>query len=251
VSRDLGVPELVHQGGYVSVTGVVFLALLCMPWAGVLVWAAARLRQLAGAGRRWAWRASAAEVGIVWGTVPAVWLTMVPGPGVGTDPGAVSLEPFTDLHTMSTVQVVGNLLLFAALGFLAPVRFRALASVPRVTALAAACSGLVEVLQHVLVLDRVSSVDDIILNTVGAAVASCLSWPWHAGRRWGSRDVDGGEPWRTRQGPVTVGQGALSLVGARLEGTTPDHVQHGDRDDHDSSTCRPAPTPRGTARRAG
>ena len=35
-----------------------------------------------------------------------------------------------------TVQIVGSLLVFAALGFLAPLRFAALASVPRILALA-------------------------------------------------------------------------------------------------------------------
>ncbi|MCW3820281.1 VanZ family protein [Micromonospora sp. DR5-3] len=63
-----------------------------------------------------------------------------------------------------TVQVVGNLLVFAALGFFAPLRFAAFASVPRILALAAGCSVLVEAAQYVLRLDRTSSVDDSLLN---------------------------------------------------------------------------------------
>ena len=82
----------------------------------------------------------------------------------------------------ATVQIVGNLLVFAALGFFAPIRFAALASVPRILALAAGCSVLVEVLQYVLRLDRVSSVDDVLLNAAGAGLAALAS------RRW----------WRTR-----------------------------------------------------
>ena len=39
----------------------------------------------------------------------------------------MSLVPLRDLVSMSTTQVIGNLLVFAALGFFAPLRFRALA----------------------------------------------------------------------------------------------------------------------------
>jgi glycopeptide antibiotics resistance protein len=80
-------------------------------------------------------------------------------------------------------QVVGNLLVFAALGFFAPVRFAALASVPRILALAAGCSVLVETAQYVLRLDRVSSVDDVLLNAAGAGLAALASrrW-WRVGR---------------------------------------------------------------------
>ncbi|SCL65460.1 VanZ like family protein [Micromonospora chersina] len=77
-----------------------------------------------------------------------------------------------------TVQIVGNLLVFAALGFLATLRFAALASVPRILALAAGCSVLVEVAQYALRLGRVSSVDDVLLNTAGAGLASLASRRW-------------------------------------------------------------------------
>jgi glycopeptide antibiotics resistance protein len=97
----------------------------------------------------------------------------------GDEGGAVvSLVPLRDLATMDTGQVVGNLLVFAALGCFAPLRFRALASVPRILALGAACSVLVETAQYVLRLDRVSSVDDVLLNATGAALAALASRPW-------------------------------------------------------------------------
>jgi glycopeptide antibiotics resistance protein len=121
---------------------------------------------------------SLAEVGIVFGTVPWVWITMQPGAGAGTVPGRVSLVPLRDLLTMGTGQVVGNLLVFAALAFFAPLRFAALASVPRILALAAGCSVLVETAQYVLRLDRVSSVDDVLLNTAGAGLAALASLRW-------------------------------------------------------------------------
>ena len=47
-------------------------------------------------------------------------------------------------------------------------RFAALAAVPRVLALAAGCSVLIETAQYVLRLDRVSSVDDVLLNATAA-----------------------------------------------------------------------------------
>ncbi|MFY1695937.1 VanZ family protein [Solwaraspora sp. WMMA2101] len=129
-----------------------------------------------------------AEVGIGYGTVPWVWMIMLPGEQAGAVDGRLSLVPLRDLCTVLasdpvtvTVQVVGNLLVFAALGFFVPLRFAALASVPRVLALAAGCSVLVETAQYVLPLDRVSSVDDVLLNTAGAGLAALASRPWWYG----------------------------------------------------------------------
>lgn len=50
-------------------------------------------------------------------------------------------------------------------------------------ALGAGCSALVETAQYVLRLDRVSSVDDVLVNTVGAVLAGLASrrW-WRTGR---------------------------------------------------------------------
>ena len=174
-------------------TGVVLVTVALLPLAALVVWALARRRRVAGATPSWAWRRSLAEVGIVYGTVPWVWMIMLPGGQAGAVPGRVSLVPLRDLLTVVAgepltvmVQVVGNLLVFAALGFLAPLRFAALASVPRIVALAAGCSVLVEAAQFVLRLDRVSSVDDVLLNAAGAGLAALAS------RRW----------WRTRRVPV-------------------------------------------------
>jgi glycopeptide antibiotics resistance protein len=142
-----------------------------------------------------------AEVGIVYGTLPWVWMTMLPGSRAGEVPGRVSLVPLLDLLAMGRVQVVGNLLVFAALGFFAPLRFAALASVPRILALAASCSVLVETAQYVLWLDRVSSVDDVLINAAGAGLAALASHRW-----W--RTAAGASPGRpTSIAPVP---GALS-----------------------------------------
>lgn len=163
-------------------TGLVVLTVAALPFAALVVWLLARRRRAAGAAQPW--RAALAEVGIVYGTVPWVWMIMLPGSRPGT-PGRVSLVPGRDLATIlagtpmtATGQIVGNLLVFAALGFFAPLRFAALASVPRILALAAGCSVLVETAQYVLRLDRVSSVDDVLLNAAGAGLAALASRHW-------------------------------------------------------------------------
>ncbi|MGW1621036.1 VanZ family protein [Streptomyces sp. NPDC002172] len=164
------------HGCFDTFNGVVLMTLVTLPLAALVAWALAHRRRAAGV--PWAWRTSLAEVGMVHGTVPFVWLTMMPGEGAGTAPARVSLVPFRDLVTMGTLGIAGNLLVFASLGFFAPVRFAALASVPRILALGAGCSALVETAQYVLRLDRVSSVDDVLVNTAGALLAGLASHPW-------------------------------------------------------------------------
>ncbi|MCT2277686.1 VanZ family protein [Micromonospora chalcea] len=168
------------HGWFGTINGVVLLTVAASPAAALTVWVLARRR---GGGP--AWRRSLAEVGTVYGTVPWVWMIMLPGEGAGVVPGRVSLVPLRDLLTVLAsgpltvaVQIVGNLLVFAALGFFGPLRFAALASVPRILALAAGCSVLVEVTQYALRLDRVSSVDDVLLNTAGAGLAALASRRW-------------------------------------------------------------------------
>jgi glycopeptide antibiotics resistance protein len=163
--------------------GVARVMMALAPVALLAVWSMARRRRLAGSSAAWAWRLSLAEVGIVYLTLPAVWITLLPGARAGEVPGRVSLIPLRDLATMDTFQIVGNLLLLAALGFLAPVRFVALASVPRLLAVAATCSASIETAQYVLRLDRVSSVDDVLLNTAGAGLAALASRRWWRVRR--------------------------------------------------------------------
>ncbi|MFE5894304.1 VanZ family protein [Streptomyces sp. NPDC056462] len=156
--------------------GVVLMTLVALPLAVLVAWAPARRRRAAGVTS--AWRKSLAEVGMVHGTVPFLWLTMMPGAEPGIAPARVSLVPLRDLVTMGPLGIVGNLLVFASLGFFAPMRFAALASVPRILALGAGCSVLVETAQYVLRLDRVSSVDDVLVNTAGAVLAALASRRW-------------------------------------------------------------------------
>jgi hypothetical protein len=158
--------------------GTAFLTVATVPLAALVVCALAWRRSAAGTAPAWAWRKSLAEVGVVHGTVPWIWMTMMPGSRAGEVAGRLSLVPLLDLIEMGWRGVIGNLLVFAALGFFAPMRCVALASVPRVLVLAASCSVLVEAAQYVLRLDRVSSVDDVLLNAAGAGLAALASRRW-------------------------------------------------------------------------
>jgi VanZ like family len=164
------------HGCFDTENGVLLMMLIGLPLAALVVWTLAHLRHAAGVTSTW--RMSLAEVGMVYGTVPVLWMTMMPGLGAGTVPGRVSLVPLRDLVTMGPVGIGGNLLVFAALGFFAPMRFAALASVPRILALGAGCSVLVETAQYVFQLDRVSSVDDVLVNAGGAVLAGLASRRW-------------------------------------------------------------------------
>jgi glycopeptide antibiotics resistance protein len=77
-------------------------------------------------------------------------------------------------------------------------RFAALASVPRILALGAGCSIVVETAQYVLQLDRVSSIDDVLVNAAGAMLAALAS------RRWwlSTAEVPSGQP---RPMPASAG----------------------------------------------
>ncbi|TGB14830.1 VanZ family protein [Streptomyces sp. MZ04] len=184
------------HGCFDTFNGVVLMTLVALPLAVLVAWALARRRR--GAGVTAAWRMSLAEVGMVHGTVPFLWLTLMPGAGAGVVPARVSLVPLRDLVTMGTLGIVGNLLVFASLGFFAPMRFAALASVPRILALGAGCSVLVETAQYVLQLDRVSSVDDVLVNATGAVLAGLAS------RRWWRTAVPAASD-RTRPAPAPAG----------------------------------------------
>lgn len=168
------------HGCFGTFNGVLLMTLVALPPAALVGWALAHRRRAAGAASPW--RTSLAEVGMVHGTVPFLWMTMMPG-GADPDtvPARVSLVPLRDLVTMGPLGIAGNLLIFAALGFFAPTRWAAPASVPRIFALGAGCSALVETAQYVLRLDRVSSVDDVLVNATGAALAALASRRWWRG----------------------------------------------------------------------
>lgn len=94
--------------------------------------------------------------------------------------------------TMPT-QIAGNLALLFWLGLLLPVVVPRLGTVRRTTAVVAATTVMIETGQYVLGLGRYSTIDDVLLNTLGGAIAAVIGVrvlaPWvrrHA-ERPGSR----------------------------------------------------------------
>jgi hypothetical protein len=130
-------------------------------------------------------RTAVADVIMVTGTAPWLWMILTPGNGGES----LSLTPLRDLSAMlqgpaetAFVQVGGNLLVFAALGAMLPVRSARFASLPRIAGVAAVASLTVELLQYGLRLGRVSSVDDVLVNTAGAVLAAIVTRRWWASR---------------------------------------------------------------------
>ncbi|WP_182886490.1 VanZ family protein [Microbispora sp. H10885] len=180
---------------------VVVAAVVALPAAALLGFVLARLRDRRG--HPFPRRTAVADVAIVAGTAPWIWMILTPGAGQG-----VQLIPLVDLADQITrmapgaafVQVVGNLLVFAALGAMLPVRSARFASLAAVAALAATASLTVETLQYALRLGRVSSVDDVILNTAGAVLAALAT------RRWWMPKPTAGENAVRPPGPVGDGR---------------------------------------------
>jgi hypothetical protein len=128
------------------------------------------------------WRAFGLVASVA-GTLPWIWMILTPSAA----PRRVQLDPVEGLHGVlaggagaATVQLVGNLLVFAAFGAFAPLRWPRL-GLWRVLLLAALGSATVEVLQYVLDLGRVSAADDVLVNTLGAGLAHAAGRPL---RRW-------------------------------------------------------------------
>ena len=231
------------HGCFDTENGVLLMMLAGLPLPALVVCALALGRRAAGAAT--AWRTSLAEVGMVYGTVPLVWITLMPGPGAGIVPGRLSLIPLSDLVTMGPLGIGGNLLIFAALGFFAPLRFPALASVPRILALGAVCSALVETAQYVLRLDRVSSVDDVLVNATGAVLAALAS------RRWWrtAAEADEGRPEEAE--PVHAGRAGLRPQARPLCAGSSSQRGAADGADDDRPACRSRPARCGIETRRG
>jgi hypothetical protein len=131
-----------------------------------------------------------AEVGLVFWTLPFLGMLFTPQPA----PRSVDLVPLHDLPSWvsgdpstALAQVGGNLLVLAGVGFFLPVLFAEVASLPRVLGIAVGASVLIESLQWVLAIGRVSSVDDVLVNTIGAVLAAALSRRWWASGNAGAK----------------------------------------------------------------
>jgi len=166
-ARGAHVAEVWHRWGH-----VIIASLAGLPVAVAI--AAVRARRLG-------WRLAVAEVAAVAGTLPWFWMVFTPRP----EPRQLHLIPLSEVpwylyHLApadALVQIVGNLLVFAAFGAGAPVRWRL--RITGVAAAAAAGSAAIETLQYVFDIGRTTSVDDVLLNTTGAVLAALLTRPWH------------------------------------------------------------------------
>jgi glycopeptide antibiotics resistance protein len=102
------------------------------------------------------------------------------------DTSTLDLVPGADLSDAlsddgSLWQVIGNLLMLCPLGALLPIRVRRMRAVSRVALAAMSVSVLIEALQFVIHNGRVSSTDDVLLNTLGATIGAALTqrgWRW-------------------------------------------------------------------------
>ncbi|MER7130289.1 VanZ family protein [Streptosporangium saharense] len=162
---------------------VIIASVLAVPLALLAVRLLARRR--ARDGHPSPVRTAAADVAMVAGTAPWIWMILTPRQA----PSTVNPVPFRDLAELFHgpavtvfVQVGGNLLVFAALGALLPTRVPRLASLVGVAIVAAGASCAVELLQYGLLLGRVSSVDDVLVNTAGAVLAAMVTRRWWAPR---------------------------------------------------------------------
>lgn len=169
------VADVWHEWG-----GVVAASLLALPAVALVTYGLVVARRRRGLPARVAWWRSVAEVGVVAGTLPWVWMILTPKDA----PRSVHLTPLRDIVAQFAVpgtvvvQIGGNLAVFAALGFFAPIRWPALAGAGRLFIAGATGSIAVELAQYAFDLGRVSSVDDVLVNALGATLAGILSRRW-------------------------------------------------------------------------
>jgi hypothetical protein len=154
----------------------IILTLLILPLAGG---AAYRRRRRSRSPRE-----ALAEVGLVCWTLPFLAMLFTPQ----NAPRSVDLVPLHDLPSWvsggpgtAIAQVGGNLAVLAGVGFFLPIRFRWARSLPRILLIAAAGAAVIEALQWVLAIGRVSSLDDVLVNSAGAVLAAACSRPWWVG----------------------------------------------------------------------
>jgi VanZ like family len=163
---------------------VIVVSVLAVPLAVLAAVALVRLRVHQGDSLARARLRSWTETFMVAGTLPWLWMILTPLAGahaVRPVPFVDLLELFAGSPVIAFVQVVGNLLVFAAYGFLAPIRWTI--TPLAVVATAGLASVTVEAAQYLLDLGRVSSVDDVLLNAAGAGLAAVCSRRWWASER--------------------------------------------------------------------
>jgi hypothetical protein len=160
-------------------TTTVLASIALVPLGLLTAWLLASVRIGRGVPGRSAWRYSVAEVGAVAGTLPWLFLVLTPRGG----DGGLQLVPFADLLELAGAdprtiveQLVGNLLLFFLAGAFVPLRFRV--GLLAVFLGGAAGAALVETAQFAFGTGRVASIDDVLLNALGALLGALASRRW-------------------------------------------------------------------------
>jgi hypothetical protein len=155
----------------------IIAALLGLPVAAVIAY---RWRR-----RTRSKRDAIAEIGLLCWTLPFLVMLFTPQ----NAPRSVDLVPLHDLPSWlsgagtAAAQLIGNLAVLAGVGLFLPVRYGWAASLPRILAIAAVSAVTIEALQWVLAIGRVSSMDDVLVNTVGAVLAAACSRRWWATKK--------------------------------------------------------------------
>ena len=178
--------EVWDRYGYVGYLFAAAVPLVALALVGIVA-----LRRRRGVPRTTAWRDTVAEVGLVAGTAPWLIMGFIPH---WEATRKVHPVPFVDLidqwHVgpgFFAIQVGANLSFFAAAGFFVPIRWPVGPGVILVGA--AVASALLEIGQWVLDIGRVTSVDDVLVNAVGAWLAALCAAPWWARRRSGDMTI--------------------------------------------------------------
>jgi hypothetical protein len=166
--------------------GMIPISAIALPYA-LLGWpllAARRRRRLPA-------RFAIATAGVDCAAALLVFLVfcLVIMPVGGSSDSTLDLVPGSDITAAfaddgSLWQVIGNVLLLCPLGALLPLRMRRLRTLARVALAALLASVLVEGTQYLIHCGRVTSADDVLLNTAGATLGAALSR-----RGWRSLDV--------------------------------------------------------------
>ncbi|WP_050370980.1 VanZ family protein [Streptomyces acidiscabies] len=131
--------------------------------------------------------------------LPYLYVTLSQGYG---NQRTLSLMPFGELSVsfassqlafsdVTLLNVGGNAALLLIFGALLPIRSRWSRTLGRVATIAALLSVTVEITQYALAVGRVSSTDDVLLNTAGAVVGALLTRNW-----WQPRSTDRPAPIR-------------------------------------------------------
>ena len=127
---------------------------------------------------------SVADAVLLYSVFLVGFLVAAPQPAAGVE---VRVVPGNDLgvalqaspgDVLPWLQLLGNLLLLAPFGALAPVRFAGFGGWGRVLAGALAVTCGIEFLQDTVLTGRVVSADDVLLNTAGAVLGAVLTRPW-------------------------------------------------------------------------